>query len=145
MADAKHALELLECGIRMLIDVRLKFLWVQFAPMPPTGFGGQCSRWHGVQITVHRTPAQIKATGGHGFGTSRLNKLYHPFPQDQCICFHARKSITLCPNVNVKRYNPGFRTLLGRRPDALIMRKRRRRNPAVPISTRFADESWFSP
>jgi hypothetical protein len=34
-----------------------------------------------------------------------VDKLHHPFPQIQCIGFHALKPIKLCANVNMKYYN----------------------------------------
>ena len=105
MADAKHLLEFLEGGIGMLFDLSLEFLRVEFAPMTPTGFGGQRSRLHGVQIPVNGAPTQFKAPGGFGFGAARFDEVHHPFPQVQRICFHALKPITLCPNVNMKCYS----------------------------------------
>jgi hypothetical protein len=34
-----------------------------------------------------------------------VDKLHHPFPQIQCIGFHAKKPIRLCANVNMKCYS----------------------------------------
>ncbi len=104
MADAKGLLEFLEGGVGMLFDVNLEFLRVEFAPMSPAGFGGQRPRFHGLQITVNGTTTEIKAPGGLDFGASRLDEVHHPFPQVQCISFHARKPVILCPNVNMKYY-----------------------------------------
>ena len=105
MADAESLLEFLEGGVGMFLDMHLKFLRVEFAPMPPACFGCQRPRLPSGQIAVNATPAKIKASGGLGFGTARLDEFHHPFPQVQCISFHAHKPITLCPNVNMKCYN----------------------------------------
>ena len=104
MADAENGLKFLEGGVGMLLDVDLKLLRVEFAPMAPTLFGGQRSGARGIQIPINGTPRQIKTPGGLGFGAARLDEFHHPFPQVQCIGFHARKLITLCPNVNMKCY-----------------------------------------
>ena len=80
MADAKGLLEFLEGGIRMLFDMDLKFLRVEFAPVAPTLFRGQRPRLHGVQIAVNGAPAQTKAPGGLDLGAARLNEFHHPFP-----------------------------------------------------------------
>jgi hypothetical protein len=87
VADAKDFLEFLEGGVGMFFDVNLEFLRVEFAPMTPTGFGGQHPRLHGVQIAVNGAPTEIKAPGGLGFGAARLDEFHHPFPQVQCISF----------------------------------------------------------
>ena len=102
MADRKHLLQFLEGGVGMFSDVNLEFLRVEFPPMTPTGFGSQHPRFHGGQIAIDRAPAQIKAPGGLDFGPTLVDELHHPFPQIQCIGFHAQKPITLCPNVNMK-------------------------------------------
>ena len=70
MADAKHLLEFLEGGIGMSFDLGLEFLRVEFAPMTPTGFGGQCPHLHGIQIAINSAPTQFKAPGGCGFGAA---------------------------------------------------------------------------
>jgi hypothetical protein len=80
MADAKHGLEFLEGGVGMLFDVNLELLRVEFAPMTPTGLGGQPPRLHGGQISVNAAPGQFKAPGGLGLGTARLDEFHHPFP-----------------------------------------------------------------
>ena len=105
MADAEGLLEFLEGGVGMFFDLSLEFLRVEFAPMTPTGFGGERPRLHGVQIAVNSAPTELKAPGGLGFGAARLDEFHHPFPQVQRISFHARKPITLCPNVNMKCYS----------------------------------------
>ena len=105
MADAEDGLQFLEGGIGMLFDVRLELLGVELAPMTPTGFGGQRPRLPGVQIAVNGAAAEIKAAGGLGFGAARLDEFHHSFPQVQRIGFHAHNLISLCPNVNVKRYS----------------------------------------
>ena len=104
MADAENPLEFLEGGVGMFFDVNLQFLRVEFAPMTPAGFGGECPRLHGVQIAVNGAPTEIKAPGSLGFGAAQLDEFHHPFPQVQRISFHTRKPITLCPNVNMKCY-----------------------------------------
>ena len=104
MADAKHFLEFFEGGVGMFFDVNLEFLRVELAPMTPAGFGGQRPRLHGVQIAVNGAPTELKAPGCLGFGAARLDEFHHPFPQVQCISFHAHKPITPCPNVNMKCY-----------------------------------------
>jgi hypothetical protein len=107
MADAKRLLEFLEGGVGMFVDVRLEFLGVELAPMSPALFRGQRPRLHGVQIAVNGAPAEFKAPGGLGFGAARLDEFHYPFPQVQSISFHARKPVSLCPNVNVNYYIPG--------------------------------------
>jgi len=105
MADAKHDLEFLEGGVGMFSDVNLEFLRVEFPPMTPTGFGSQHPRFHGGQIAIDRAPAQIKAPGGLDFGAAARDEFHHPFPQIQCIGFHAPEPARLCANVNMKCYN----------------------------------------
>ena len=106
MADSKHSLKFLEGGVRMLFDVDLEFLRVEFAPVAPAFLGGQRSRLRGGQIAVNRPPPEIKAPGGLDFGPTLVDELHHPFPQIQCIGFHAQKPIRLCANVNMKCYIP---------------------------------------
>ena len=105
MADRKHPLKFLEGGVGMLVDVDLEFLRVEFAPVAPAFLGGQRSGLRGGQIAVNRPPPEIKAPGGLNFGSTLVDKLHHPFPQIQCIGFHAQKPIRLCANVNMKCYN----------------------------------------
>ena len=104
MADAKHALKFLECGVGMFFDVGLEFERVEFTPVPPTCFGSQRPRLSGGQIAVNGGPAERKASGGLGFGTARLDEFHDSFPQVQCIRFHAHKPITPCTNVNMNYY-----------------------------------------
>ena len=104
MADAKDLLEFLEGGVGMLFDVRLEFLRVEFAPLPPTGFGGQRPRLPGGQVAVNGASAEVKASGCLGFGAARLDEFHNSFPQVQCISFHAYKPIILCTNINMKCY-----------------------------------------
>jgi hypothetical protein len=113
MADAKHLLEFLEGGVGMLADMRLKLLGVQLAPVAPTLLRGEGTGLGGGQIPVNGTPRQGEAPGGLGLGAARLDELDHPFPQVQRIGFHARKPITLCPNVNVKCYICGISAICG--------------------------------
>jgi len=104
MADRKHPLKFLEGGVGMRLDVDLEFLRVEFAPVAPAVLGGQRSGLRGGQIAVNRPPPQIKAPGGLDLGATLVDELHHPFPQIQCIGFHARKLIRLCANVNMKCY-----------------------------------------
>jgi len=105
VADPKHFLEFLEGGVGMPGNAGLEFFGVELAPMAPTRFRGQRSGLRGIPIPINRTPRQIKTPGGPGFGTPVLNEFHHPFPQVQCISFHAHNPITLCPNVNMNYYN----------------------------------------
>lgn len=105
VADAKGLLEFLEGGIGMVTDVGVEFLRVEFAPVAPALLWSQRPGLLGVQITVNRASPQFKTPGGLGFGTPFLDEFDHPFPQVQCISFHALKPITLCTNVNMKCYN----------------------------------------
>ncbi len=104
MADTKDRLEFLEGGVGMSSDVRLQLVWIELAPMSPARFGCQRSFLGGHQIPIDGTAGQIKPAGGLGFGAARLDEVHHPLPQIQRIRFHALKPITLCPNVNMKRY-----------------------------------------
>jgi len=79
MADAKDRLKFLEGGVGMLFDVNLEFLRVEFAPMTPTGFGGQRSGLRGGQITIDGAATEVKAPGGLDFGPALLDELHHPF------------------------------------------------------------------
>lgn len=106
MADAESLLKFLEGGIGMLFDVSLELLRIEFAPMTPTDLGSQRPGLDRIQIAVYGAAPQLKAPGGLGFGAARLDEFHHPLPQVQCISFHARKPITLCPNVNMKCYIP---------------------------------------
>ena len=90
----------------MRFDVNLEFLRIEFAPVAPAFLGGQRSRLRGGQIAVNRPPPEIKAPGGLDFGPALVDELHHPFPQIQCIGFHAQKTIKLCANVNMKCYTP---------------------------------------
>ena len=105
MADAKHLLEFLERGRRMLVDMGLQFLGVEFAPVPTTLLGSKRALLGGLQIAIDRAAGQAEAAGGLGLGTPFPDELDDPFPQIQRVSFHARKPILLCPNVNMKCYN----------------------------------------
>ena len=109
MADAKHILKFLQRGVGMLLDMRLEFLRVELAPAPPALFRGQRSRLRGSQIPVNRASTEVKALSGFHFGTAVMDEFHYPFPQVQCIGFHAHKPITECPNVNVKCYTSPLR------------------------------------
>jgi hypothetical protein len=105
MADAKHVLDFLEGGVGMFFNVSLKFLRIEFAPMTPALFWGQRAFLGGDQIPVNGTSGQRIPSGGLGLGAAALNEFHHPFPQVQCISFHVRKPVMLCPNVNMKCYS----------------------------------------
>ena len=105
MADAEHLLDFFERGGGMSFDVGGQFFRVELAPGSPARFGRQHALLGGDQIPINRTAGQVKTPGGLGFGTAALNESYHPFPQIQRIGFHARKLISLCPNVNMKCYS----------------------------------------
>ena len=77
MADAKHALELLECGVGVFLYVCMEFLWVEFAPVPPAGFRRKHSFLGCRQIPVDGAPSDLEAARGLGFGTSGVNEFYH--------------------------------------------------------------------
>ena len=105
MADTEDLLEFFEGGIGVLFNMGAELLRVELAPDAPTRF-----RWQGAllgsdQIPVNRTPGQSKMPGGFHFGTAALNEFDHPLPQVQRIGFHARKPISLCPNVYMKCYS----------------------------------------
>ena len=105
MADAKHLLQFFEGGVGVLFDMGAEFLRVEFAPGAPAGFRWQRTLFGGFQIAINGTAGQLKTPGGFDFGAATLNELHHPFPQVQRIGFHARKPISLCPNVNMKCYS----------------------------------------
>ena len=105
MADAKHPLEFLEGGVGMLLDVDLEFLRVEFAPVAPAFLGGQRSRLRGGQIAVNRPPPRSKRRAASALEPPCVDEFHHPFPQIQCIGFHAQKPIRLCANVNMKCYS----------------------------------------
>jgi hypothetical protein len=104
MADAKHLLQFFEGGVGVFFDMGAEFLRVEFAPGAPAGFRRQRTLLGGFQIAINGTAGQFKTPGGLGFGTPALDEFHHPFPQVQRIGFHARKPISLCPNVNMKCY-----------------------------------------
>ncbi len=104
MADAEYLLKLLEGGVGMFFDMGAELFRVELAPGAPTRFRRQRPLFDGFQIPVNGTPGQRKPPGGLGFGTAALNEFHHPFPQVQRIGFHARKPVSLCPNVNMKCY-----------------------------------------
>jgi len=104
MADGKDFLDFLEGRVRVLLDVNLEFLRVEFPPVPPTGFGCQRPRLPGGQIAVNCAPTKVKASGRLDFGTAVFDELHHSLPQIQRISFHANKPIPLCANFNMKCY-----------------------------------------
>ena len=108
MAHAKHLLDFFEGGVRVFFDMGTEFLRVELTPGAPACFRGQRPFFGGHQIAINGTAGQLKPPGGLGFGAAALNEFNHPFPQVQRIGFHARKPITLCPNVNMKCYSFNF-------------------------------------
>ena len=116
VADPKHVLKFLECGVGMPGNAGLEFLGVELAPMAPALFRGQRSGLRGIQIPINGTPGQVKPPGGLDFGAARFDEVHHPFPQVQRISFHALKPITLCPNVNMICYI-SFKTAVQPRMD----------------------------
>jgi len=104
MADTEYLLQFFEGGVGVFLDFGTEFLRVELAPGSPARFRRQRPLLGGHQIPINRTPGQFKPPGGLGFGAASLNEFHHPFPQVQRIGFHARKPISLCPNVNMKFY-----------------------------------------
>ena len=96
MADAKDGFEFFERGVGVRFDVDRKFLGIQLAPFTPALFGSEHTRLGGGQITIDRAPSEVKAPGRFRLGTASLKKFDDPFPQIQCIGFHAP---TLSANV----------------------------------------------
>jgi len=135
MADAENRLEFLERGVGMGFDVRLELLGVELAPMAPALSRGQRAFFGGGQIPINGTPRQIKTPGGLGFGTAALNEFHHPFPQVQRIGFHARESISLCPNVNMKCYTSFGRKKRGSKPSGKKRQKAATNLPQFIAST----------
>lgn len=80
MADIKDSGEFFECGIGMLLNVRLKLLGIERAPLAPACFGGERARLGGSQIAIHCAPPHRKAAGRLNLGAAGLKKLHHPFP-----------------------------------------------------------------
>ena len=105
MADAEHLLDFFEGGVRVFFDMGTEFLRVELAPGAPARFRRQRPLFGSFQIAINGTAGKIKTPGGFDFGSPALNEFHHPFPQVQRIGFHARKRISLCPNVNMKCYS----------------------------------------
>jgi hypothetical protein len=89
MADAKDPLQFFERGVGVFFDLGVELFRVEFAPVSPAGFWGECSLLSGGQITIDSAATQAEAAGGLGLGTPVLDKFDHPFPQFKCISFHA--------------------------------------------------------
>jgi hypothetical protein len=89
MADAKDGLQFVQCGVRVVADVRLKLGRIKLAPVAPTGLGRQGVRLGGGQVAIDGALAQPKKTGGLGPGAARLDKFHHPLAQIQRVGFHA--------------------------------------------------------
>jgi len=79
MADAKGPLEFLERGVGVLLDLGLKLMRVEFAPVAPTGFGRERAGLGGGQIAVDRAPTEAETPSGLGLGTAFLDEFDHPF------------------------------------------------------------------
>ena len=97
MADAKDPLQFLERGVRLVPDMRLKFGWIELAPLAPTGLGGQRVRFGGGQIAINRAFAQPKEPSGLGPRAATSDILHHPLPQIQRIGFHAHSLSPILP------------------------------------------------
>lgn len=89
MADAKDLLQFLERGVGMSLDVGMKLVRIELAPMSPARFRSQRPRLGGGYITIDGAPPHGKAPGGLDFGPASVDEPHHPFPQIQCIGFHA--------------------------------------------------------
>lgn len=79
MADAKDPLEFLERGVGVFLDLGVELLRIEFAPVPPAGFGGERAGLSGRQITVDRAPTEAETPRGLGLGTAFLDEFDHPF------------------------------------------------------------------
>ena len=145
MADGEGGGQFLERGRRLFFDVGRKFLGIERAPLAPTRFRGKGTGFGGAQIAIDRAPPHVKAAGGRDLGTAFLKKLHDPFPQIQCISFHAAMLVTLCAYVNVNCYTgleelPQIRAP-AKRSGASSARKiapqcsRRRSPPTSPINS----------
>ena len=97
MADAKDPLQFLERGGWLAADMRLKFGRIEFAPVAPTGLGGQRVRFGGGQIAINRALAQPKKPGGLGPRATPGHKLHHPLAQIQRVGFHAHSLSPILP------------------------------------------------
>ena len=105
MTDLKHLLDFFKRRVGMLFNMGAEFLRVELPPGAPACFRWQRPFLGGHQIAINGTAGQLKTPGGFDFGAAALNEFHHPFPQVQRIGFHTRKLISLCPNVNMKRYS----------------------------------------
>lgn len=89
MADAKDGLEFVEGGVGLLADLGGEFGGVKFAPVAPTGLGGERVGLYGGEVAVDGAFPQREALGGLGPRAAALNELHHPLPQIQRVGFHA--------------------------------------------------------
>jgi len=94
MADAKYVLEFLKRGVGVLLDVNLEFLWVELTPMSPAFFRSQRICLHGIQIPINGASRKVEAPRGFNFRAAFADEFHDPFPQVQCISFHAHKPST---------------------------------------------------
>lgn len=78
MADRQGGGDLLERGVRLLLDVGRKFLRIELAPFPPARFRGQRPRLGGGAVAIDRAPRHLKAAHGLGLGTAGLEKFHDP-------------------------------------------------------------------
>jgi hypothetical protein len=97
MADAKDPLQLLERGVRVVADVRLKLGRIELAPAAPTGPGGQGVRFGRGKVAIDRALAQPKKPGGLGPRAAPGHKLHHPLAQIQRVGFHAHSLPLILP------------------------------------------------
>jgi hypothetical protein len=81
MADAEDPLEFFERGVGVFLDLDLKLLRIEFAPVPPTGFGGERASLGGGEVAVDRAATQIETPSRFGLGSTFLDELDHPLPQ----------------------------------------------------------------
>jgi len=79
MADAKNPLEFLERGVRVFLDLGVELLRIEFAPVPPTGFGGERAGLGGGQIAVDGATPQAETPSGLHLGTALLDEFDHSF------------------------------------------------------------------
>src|ERR1035438_1967331 len=105
MADTEHLLDFFKGGVGVFFDMGAEFLRVKLTPLSPARFRRQRTLLGRHQIPINGTAGQLKTPGGFDFGSATLDEFHHPFPQVQRIGFHARKLISLCPNVNMKCYS----------------------------------------
>ena len=105
MADTKDALQFLERGGWLLADVRLKFGWIELAPVTPTGLGSQCVRFGGGQIAINRAFAQPKELSGLSPRAAPQPQTSPPAPANPSCRLSGPHPIIYTANVYVKCYS----------------------------------------